>query len=322
MFADRKELHIASGAGGDGAILFRREIYVPRGGPDGGDGGRGGDVFVEARTNLHALTHLMRISEIHAEPGAKGGHQRSTGHSGESVTVLVPPGTVIAQSGGTVLAEVLHEGERVKLATGGNGGWGNWRFRSSVNQTPERANPGQPSIELDIVLTLKLIADIGLVGLPNAGKSTLLSVVSAARPKIADYPFTTLEPQLGVAVINDQQVVIADLPGLIEGAANGKGLGNTFLRHIERTHRIIHCLDASSGVESCVENYHIVRHELEGWSTVLADKPEAVALTKIDLVAESDRKELIEQVSTLLGKPVHAVSAAAHIGLDELLTAS
>lgn len=320
MFADYKKLHIEAGKGGDGVVLFRREIYVPRGGPDGGDGGRGGDVFIEARHNLHALTHLMRITEIHAEPGEKGGHQRSTGHSGESVTILVPPGTVIENGEGTVLAEVLHEGDRLKIATGGNGGWGNWRFRTSVNQTPDRANPGQAGEELNIVLTLKLIADIGLVGLPNAGKSTLLSSVSAARPKIADYPFTTLEPQLGVALVGDQQVVIADLPGLIEGAADGKGLGNTFLRHIERTHQIIHCLDASVGAELCAENYRTIRRELEGWSSVLATKPETVALTKVDLIPEDERTALAIEVSRLIDTSVLLVSAAAHIGLQELLT--
>jgi GTP-binding protein len=327
VFLDEKELFIQAGRGGDGAILFRREIYVPRGGPDGGDGGNGGSVFVEGKSNLHALSNLARIIEIKAEPGQVGGHRRSTGKSGAESTIEVPLGTVIEFLTGNKAGqtqEIITEGERVRIAKGGNGGWGNWRFRSSVQQAPERANPGQGGEEFDVKLTLKLIADVGLVGLPNAGKSTLLSVISAARPKIAGYPFTTIEPQLGVAEVRRGRevlhVVVADLPGLIEGASGGKGLGARFLKHIERTKVILHCLDASASTEDIVASYHVVRKELEQWSPALAEKPEFITLTKCELISQEERAERITALERASDHPVHAISAVTGEGLVTLLT--
>jgi GTP-binding protein len=329
MFIDEKELTIEAGKGGDGAALFRREKYVPFGGPDGGDGGRGGDVSIEGRSNLHALTHLAYANKIIAQNGAGGGHQRSSGISGESELITVPLGTIIfqKQEDGTwkEIGEISVEGEQKRLVKGGNGGWGNWHFKSSIQQAPKRFNPGQAGEKMEIKLVLKLIADIGLVGLPNAGKSTFLSVVSAARPKIADYPFTTLEPQLGVAQWGkgkeQQTLVIADLPGLIEGASQGKGLGAQFLKHIERTHAIIHCLEASATVEELIERYDRIRNELSTWSPVLAEKDEKIALTKIDLISEEELVDKVKALKKHTKKEIFPLSAVAHKGLDTLLTA-
>jgi len=327
MFLDEIELTVTAGKGGDGAALYRREIYVPRGGPDGGDGGNGGDVIVVGKNNLHALTHLAHIDSIKAEEGNKGGHQKSTGKSGADTIINVPLGTVLYRK---VEGEWIEETEIVSedvpylLAKGGNGGWGNWHFRSSINQTPDRFNPGQAGEEKEIRFVLKLIADIGLVGLPNAGKSTLLSVISAAKPKIANYPFTTLEPQLGVAEVNPgggerYHIVVADLPGLIEGANTGKGLGTAFLKHIERTKRIVHCLDASASLDELKANYQTVRNELSGWSKELADKPEIIALTKIDLILEEELEEKVKALKKLTKNEVYPISAASQHGLRELL---
>jgi GTP-binding protein len=322
MFLDEKELPIRAGKGGDGSVLFRREIYVPRGGPDGGDGGRGGDVFIKGRTNLHALTHLGRVDRVFAEDGALGGHKTSTGKSGASETILVPLGTEVQvkneKKEWALRYEVLEEGQRYRLAKGGNGGWGNWHFRSSVQQAPDHANPGQAGEAMDVRFVLKLIADVGLIGLPNAGKSTLLSVVSAAKPKIADYPFTTLEPQLGVALVGEQQLVIADLPGLIEGASEGKGLGAEFLRHVERTRILVHCLDATPDLELIEANYRTVRRELTGWSAELAAKKEIITLTKADATSAGEAKR--QALELRLERPVRLVSAASHHGIPELLT--
>jgi GTP-binding protein len=296
MFIDEKQLLVRAGKGGDGAILFRREKYVPRGGPDGGDGGRGGDIVIEARHNLHALAHLRSVRKILAEDGMKGGHRTSTGKSGDDTTILVPLGTQIYM-GEVLLVEMVEDKQQHVLCRGGNGGWGNWRFRSSVQQAPDRANPGLPGEEKEIRMVLKLIADVGLIGLPNAGKSTLLSVISKAEPKIANYPFTTLEPQLGVATIgkgaDERQVVVADLPGLIEGAADGKGLGVKFLKHVERTKRLVHCIDASSGdPELIAQVYETVRAELAKFSPVLAAKDELICFTKAEMVPEEFRGDL------------------------------
>jgi len=326
MFLDTKELQIIAGRGGDGASLFRREIYVPRGGPDGGDGGNGGNVIVIGRNNLHALSHLAHTEKFKAEDGAKGGHRTSTGKTGSDTRIDVPLGTIIEvlQEDGSWKAEleILEEGQEYRLAKGGSGGWGNWHFRTSVNQAPERFNPGLPGEAKRVRFVLKLIADIGLVGLPNAGKSTFLSVVTAARPKIADYPFTTLEPQLGVAHVHDKQVVIADLPGLIEGASNGKGLGAEFLKHIERTHRIIHLVAGGRSPEEMLADYQTIRAELAGWSEELASKPEVVAISKTDTMLPEEVEAAKAYLAKKTGKPVYAISAAAHTGLTELLNAA
>jgi GTP-binding protein len=328
MFVDEKILTVTAGKGGDGAILFRREKYVPRGGPDGGDGGRGGDVVLVAHANLHTLTHLAHVNKIDAEDGLIGGHATSTGHSGETKVLQVPLGTqvfLVQEDGSEELAyELLDEGQEQLIARGGNGGWGNWHFRSSIQQVPKRANPGQPGEQKRIKLVLKLIADIGLVGLPNAGKSTLLSVVSAAKPKIADYPFTTLEPQLGVATIgaakDAKTIVIADLPGLIEGASGGRGLGATFLKHVERTHKLLHCIAADTPTTELLAAYKTIRTELTKWSPTLAKKEEIVVLTKSDLVQADELKEKVALLKKHLKQPVHAISAATHTGVQDLLT--
>lgn len=327
MFIDEKEIRVRAGKGGDGVALFRREIYVPRGGPDGGDGGKGGNVLIEGRHNVHALSHLNHVEKIEAEDGQKGGHRRSSGKGGKDEVILVPLGTVVEEhkdGGWHSLVEITEEAQSYLLAEGGNGGWGNWHFKTSVQQAPDRWNPGLPGEEKTIRLTLKLIADVGLVGLPNAGKSTFLASVSAAKPKIANYPFTTLEPQLGVAEINHgketRQVVIADLPGLIEGASSGKGLGTTFLKHVERTSTILHLLDVSVSEEELVENYRTIRKELTNWNTVLAQKPEQLVLTKIDLVLPKELAEKISALKKTTNSPIHAISAATHQGVRELLT--
>ena len=324
MFVDTKELQIRAGKGGNGVILFHREKYVPRGGPDGGDGGRGGDVLLVAARNLHALTHLARVNEFTAESGADGGHKRCTGKSGQDLIIQVPLGTLATfqkeDGSWKQVAELLEEGQQFKVTKGGNGGWGNWHFRSSVQQVPDHANPGQAGEYQHLKLELKIIADVGLIGLPNAGKSTLLSVVSAAKPKIAEYAFTTLEPQLGVAQVGDQQIVFADLPGLIEGASAGKGLGSTFLRHIERTHLLLHCLDCQVDFSEILHNYQIVRQELGQWSELLKTKPERIVLTKADAVPSDEAELKRELLERELNVPVSLISAAAHTGIKELLT--
>lgn len=328
MFVDEKKLLVRAGKGGDGAVLFRREKYVPRGGPDGGDGGRGGDVIVVGKNNLHALAHLAHVDRIEAQAGKIGGHSRSSGPSGAHSYCQVPLGTEVyevAEDGSrTKVKEILEENEEYIIARGGNGGWGNWHFKSSTQQTPQHANPGQAGEEKHLHLVLKLIADIGLVGLPNAGKSTLLSVISAAKPKIADYPFTTLEPQLGVVRLgkgsDERSVVVADLPGLIEGASQGKGLGTTFLKHLERTRKLVHLLAADQTEEVLLENYRVIRSELEQWSKVLAEKEELLVLTKSDLVEQGEAEAKADFLAKKLGKTVCVISAASHFGLDNLLT--
>jgi GTP-binding protein len=327
MFLDEKVLSVQAGKGGDGAILFRREKYVPRGGPDGGDGGKGGDVLVVAQQNLHALGHLAHVAEVAAEPGANGARQKSTGKDGEDAIIQVPCGTelyAITDEGEEKIIELTEEGTTFRLAKGGSGGWGNWHFRSSIQQVPRRANPGLPGEELRVRFVLKLIADVGLVGLPNAGKSTLLSVLSSAKPKIANYPFTTLTPQLGVVSIGKGKDlvsrVVADLPGLIEGASDGKGLGTAFLKHIERTGKIVHCIDAQADVVEIISAYDTIRKELASWSKKLGEKDEVIVLTKSELVEpeelETRRTALVKHTK----REVLTVSAVAHINLDNLLT--
>jgi GTPase len=326
MFVDEKKLFLRAGKGGDGAVLFRREKYVPRGGPDGGDGGRGGDVVIVAKHNLHALNHLAHVDKLIANDGLIGGHEKSTGKSAETLLIEVPCGTeVYDQESEELIVSLKEDGDRFTICHGGNGGWGNWRFRSSIKQVPKHANPGLPGSSRSVRLVLKLIADIGLVGLPNAGKSTLLSVVTAATPKIANYPFTTLEPQLGVANVTRGKettaVVIADLPGLIEGAGGGKGLGIKFLKHIERTRRIIHCIDCSMPIEEIISSYLTIRAELAGWSPVLAEKPEIIALTKRELIDDQALQAITKALKKKTKSTIMAVSSQTREGLVELLTA-
>ncbi|MEM6423524.1 MAG: GTPase ObgE, partial [Pseudomonadota bacterium] len=280
-FLDEAKVHVRSGHGGAGAVSFRREKFVEYGGPDGGDGGRGGDVWIEAVPGLNTLIDFRYQQHFFARSGGQGMGRQRTGASGESVTLKVPVGTeVLDEDKDAVIADLTEIGERVLLAKGGNGGFGNLYFKSSTNQAPRHANPGQPGVERALWLRLKLIADAGLVGLPNAGKSTFLAAVTNARPKIAAYPFTTLHPHLGVAMVGGQEFVIADIPGLIAGAHEGRGIGDRFLGHIERCAVLLHLVDATA--EDPLADLRTVEAELGAYGAGLAEKPRRVALSKID----------------------------------------
>lgn len=326
MFIDSATIFVRSGKGGDGRVSFRREKYIPKGGPNGGDGGNGGDVILEAWPGVDTLLDLSGRHHYHAPDGEPGGDKQKHGRNGEDLVVHVPPGTLVYDADSDELLVDLKEvGQRLVVAKGGRGGFGNEHFKSSTNQTPREATPGEPGEERTLRLELKLIADVGLVGKPNAGKSTLLSRVSKARPKIADYPFTTLEPNLGIADLpgdrgNRRRLVIADIPGLIEGASQGTGLGMRFLRHIERTRVLVHLLDADpSDGSTPLENYEVVRHELGEYSQELSEKPELVVVSKIDLMDEQTLQERIAPLEAAIGRPVLRISAATNHGLNELL---
>ena len=320
-FLDLAKVYVRSGAGGAGAVSFRREKYIEFGGPDGGDGGKGGDVWVEAVDGLNTLIDYRYAPHRRAKTGGHGMGRNRTGAGGEDVTLEVPVGTqVLAEDQETVLADLTELGERVMLLEGGNGGHGNARFKSSVNQAPRRANPGQEAVEMTVWLRLKLIADIGLVGLPNAGKSTFLATVTAARPKIADYPFTTLHPNLGVARIDGRELVIADVPGLIEGAAEGAGIGDRFLGHVERTRALLHLVSARE--EDVAGAYRTVRAEIDAYADgVLAGKAEIVALSQTDTVTDEEREEKRAALSGACGAEVLLLSSAARQGVEEVLRA-
>ncbi|RIA47272.1 GTPase ObgE [Dichotomicrobium thermohalophilum] len=293
-FLDQAKVYIRSGNGGNGCVSFRREKFIEFGGPDGGDGGRGGDVWAECVDNLNTLIDFRYQQHFKAGRGMDGAGRNRTGASGKDVTLKVPPGTqIFAEDNETLLADLTEPGERVLLARGGNGGFGNAHFKTSTKQAPRHANPGQPGTEMTIWLRLKLIADAGLVGLPNAGKSTFLAAVSAAKPKIADYPFTTLHPNLGVVKIDDIDFVLADIPGLIEGAHMGAGIGDRFLGHVERTRVLLHLVDATG--EDPAQDYRVVRAELAAYDAGLTEKPEIVALNKCDAVddEEAARKQAL-----------------------------
>ncbi len=319
-FLDHAKVYIRSGAGGPGCASFRREKFIEYGGPNGGDGGRGGDVWAEAVAGLNTLIDYRYQQHFKARNGEHGMGQQRTGKDGEDAVLKVPVGTeILDEDNETVIADLTHEGQRVLLARGGNGGWGNLHFKSSTNRAPRRANPGQPAIERTIWLRLKLIADAGLVGLPNAGKSTFLAACSNARPKIADYPFTTLHPGLGVVAIDGREIVMADIPGLIEGAHEGRGLGDQFLAHIERCAVLLHLVDATSG--DVLGDYRVVERELEAYGAGLAGKPRIVALNKADALAPGEADDL----ATLLreeGVPVDfVISGATGQGVQPVLRA-
>lgn len=318
MLRDEVEITVRSGNGGDGAATFLREKFRPEGGPDGGDGGRGGDVVLEANPHMNTLGHLVRRPRWRAEDGVKGMGSNCFGRSGEDLTVQVPCGTVvrIAETG-EVIADLTRAGQRVVVVAGGRGGKGNVHFKSATNQTPRQFTPGELGQELLLRLELKLIADIGIVGFPNAGKSTLLSRLSMARPKIAPYPFTTLEPQLGVIERPDRTLVLADIPGLIAGAADGKGLGHQFLRHVERCALLLHLVDGSEGgAEELAGRVRVLNAELQRFSPELAAKGQIVVLNKLD--ARPDLPELAPEVARLLGCPVRCISGVAGMGVTEL----
>lgn len=309
MFIDEAVIEIQSGRGGDGIVHFRREKYVPRGGPDGGDGGRGGDVVLQVNPRLNTLTSFRYRQQFSAEDGAKGGPSNRTGKSADDLVIEVPPGTVVSDSeSGEILSDLVEAGQTFTAAAGGRGGRGNARFANSRNQAPRIAEKGEPGEEKRLRLELKLIADIGIVGAPNAGKSTFLSVVTNARPKIAAYPFTTLEPNLGVAELGEEQtLVLADIPGLIEGAHSGVGLGHSFLRHIQRTRVLIHLLDGMA--PDPILDYAQINSELALFDAHLAEKPQVVAVNKIDLPDVQQRWPKLKADLQARGVTPYAISA-------------
>ena len=320
QFLDEVDLKVQSGDGGKGIVAWRKEKFVPKGGPSGGDGGNGGSVYVEADENLYTLMDLSHNKNVYAEDGEPGGRREQTGASGEDVVIRVPPGTVIKdQHTGAVIGEVLEDGQRICVAEGGRGGHGNAFFKSSTNQAPRHAQPGESGEERDLTFELKLMADVGLVGFPNAGKSTLVSALSAAEPKVADYPFTTVTPQLGMIYVSEfETFVMADIPGIIEDAHEGKGLGLQFLRHIERTSVLLFVIPITSN--DLGEEYRQLVHELESYDADLMDKPHLVALSKIDVLAPDERELLPDVVADEFPDdvPLLPISAAADVGLDPL----
>ncbi len=319
MFVDTAKVFVEAGRGGDGAVSFRHEIYVDKGGPDGGNGGRGGDVIFVASENVNTLVDFRFKPELRGEPGQSGAKRDRYGKAGEPKYVKVPLGTTVKVNG-EVIADLTVNGQEVTIAKGGDGGFGNAHFKSSVRQAPRVAEKGEPGDSFEAQLELKLIADVGLVGFPNAGKSTFLSVVSNARPEIADYAFTTLTPNLGVADIDNTSLLIADIPGLIEGASEGKGLGDAFLRHVERTAVILHLIDAYD--EDIAKAYSVIRNELSAYSADLATRPEVIALTKIEGLDDELVQMQIDALKEVSGDaPIVAISSQAHVGLTEALRA-
>jgi GTP-binding protein len=317
-FLDLAKIYVRSGDGGAGCISFRREKFIEFGGPDGGNGGKGGDVWAECVGNLNTLIDYRYQQHFRAKNGQPGMGRSRSGADGEDVVIKVPPGTqILAEDQETLIADLTTVGERAFLAQGGNGGFGNEHFKSSTNRAPRRANPGQPGEERWIWLRLKLIADAGLVGLPNAGKSTFLASVSAARPKIADYPFTTLNPHLGVVRIDTMSFVLADIPGLIAGASEGAGLGHRFLGHVERCAVLLHLVDVTG--PDPVAAYRTVRKELKAHDPALAAKPEIIAFTKADAVAADEAAVRAAEFRSRTRKSPHVISAVARTGVDAVL---
>jgi GTP-binding protein len=317
-FLDQAKIYLKAGDGGNGCVGFRREKFIEFGGPDGGDGGKGGDIVFEAVRNLNTLIDFRYLQHYKAERGDDGGGANCTGRDGKTLVIKVPVGTeILSEDKEEVLADMAQDGQRVTLLRGGNGGFGNAHFKSPSNQAPEYANPGQIADELWVWLRLKLIADVGLVGLPNAGKSTFLATVTRARPKIAGYPFTTLHPNLGVAHVGEFEFVIADIPGLIEGAHEGAGLGDRFLGHVERCPVLLHLVDGTE--EDVAASYKTVRNELKAYGGKLAAKKEIVALNKCDALDEKTREEKLAALSKACRKKAHILSGVSGEGRTEML---
>ncbi len=319
-FLDECKIYLRSGNGGNGVVAFRREKFIEFGGPNGGDGGRGGGVWVEAVDGLNTLIDYRYKQHFKAQSGAPGAGQDRTGHNGEDAVLRVPVGTqVFEDDKETLLADLTEVGQRIKLLSGGNGGFGNAYFKSSTNRAPRHANPGQEGQELWVWLRLKLIADAGLVGLPNAGKSSFLAAVSAARPKIADYPFTTLTPNLGVVGVDGTEFVMADIPGLIAGASEGLGLGTRFLGHVERCGVLLHLVDGTH--EDVVDSYRTIRRELKRYDAILGDKKEIVGLNKIDALTPEEIEEKLAALKKASRKTVHPLSTVSGEGVQTVLRA-
>jgi GTP-binding protein len=322
IFLDEARIHVRAGRGGNGCVAFRREKYVPRGGPSGGDGGNGGSVYLVGHANRNTLYHLRFASLYPADRGRHGEGSNCSGKDGEDLEVPVPLGTVVYDDEtGEMLGEILQDGERLRVVAGGRGGRGNARFATATNQAPRRADPGQEGEERQLRLELKLLADVGVIGLPNAGKSTLISVVSAARPKIADYPFTTLIPQLGVVAEGPlaEPFVIADLPGLIAGAAQGAGLGIQFLRHVERCRVLLHLVDLSNPEGSATGDLTTVEHELAEFNAELLERPRLIVGSKLD-AALPERREELRRAAAERGLPYREISSATHEGIPGLIS--
>lgn len=321
MFIDEAAIKVQAGAGGNGCVAFRREKYVPRGGPSGGDGGRGGNIILRSSEQHNTLIHFRFRPEHKAERGRHGEGSNKTGRDGKDSTLDVPPGTVVYDADtGEKLFDLVAADQEFVVAHGGRGGRGNARFATATHQAPRNAEPGSPGEERHLKLELKLLADVGLIGFPNAGKSTLISRISAAHPKIADYPFTTLEPHLGVVSIDEfHSFLVADIPGLIEGAHRGQGLGIRFLRHVERTRLLIHLIDVSdfSGHDP-IEDYHVIQRELAGFSKELPQKPMAIAASKIDAMQDESRIERLRAFCEQQRLPLFPISAVTGAGIDEL----
>ena len=319
-FLDLAKVYIRSGGGGGGCTSFRREKFIEYGGPDGGDGGNGGSVWAEAVDGLNTLIDFRYQQHFFANNGQPGMGRQRTGKNGDDIVLRVPVGTeILDEDEETLIADMTELGQRVLLAKGGNGGFGNLHFKTSTNQAPRRANPGQEGVERTLWLRLKLIADVGLLGLPNAGKSTFLAATSNARPKIADYPFTTLHPNLGVVGVDNAEFVVADIPGLIEGAHEGRGIGDRFLGHVERCAVLLHLVDGTS--EDVAGDYRTIIHELEAYGGHLADKPRVTVLNKIDALDDEEREEARAELEDACGGPVLTMSGVSREGTTEVLRA-
>jgi len=321
MFIDRAKINVQAGRGGDGCVAFRREKYVPRGGPSGGDGGKGGDVFIECSDRVGTLLHFKYKRIFKAERGRHGEGKCRHGRDGGDITILVPPGTQVYKEPENMLVmDFDRPGERLRIAAGGNGGRGNAQFATSTNQAPRRAEPGRDGDDLELFLSLKLIADVGLVGFPNVGKSTLISRISAAKPKIADYPFTTLEPHLGVVALEDyRSMVVADIPGLIEGAHEGHGLGDQFLKHIERTRLLVHMVDVSDPARDPVKDYLTILRELTLFDDSLGKRRHVVVASKIDAPADPEHMEKLEAMCARRRISFLGISSVTGQGIQELI---
>lgn len=325
MFVDQAIIKVRAGAGGGGAVAFRREKGEPKGGPHGGDGGTGASVVLKAEDGMSTLYDFRHQTEFFALNGENGGKKQCHGADSPDLIIQLPAGTLVYNAATGELMHDLKPGESVVIAKGGRGGFGNEHFKSSINQTPKSATPGAPGEEFELRLELKLIAEVGLIGMPNAGKSTLLAATTRATPKIGNYPFTTLSPQLGIAEVDaSRRIVMADIPGLIEGASQGAGLGHEFLRHVERTKMLVHLLDSSplDGTRPA-DNYRTIRAELRNYSDILAEKPELIVLNKIDLLSEEEQEtainELAGELDLRIGRDIVAISGASHKNLTVLL---